>query len=342
MLAQSKIDRLASEASMLHKAWVLAVAIMGRSAQIRAEYLRIPDYKRCAINALKIQVSDLEQSIESIRPFVVIEKWHSRQLRQVIPWMAKKHDEWMGSGQTIWQLGRVMEVEKVLGRLVHRKRLECPPYGQVLLQGFQGAAIRHPEYHLARDLALINNLFLDAEAIADEHLRQRRPHGTETNQSLARGVILTCYNLLESFVSGIVADFVMNNPDAPEDTLKKLQKPKDRSLKSRFEEVPGLVTGTPQVMESFKDVLGALFGDYQKRRNAFVHCEPGPTTAKESLFHETDAKVVRDTVSLTIQAIRAAWRVVYHTEGPRWLQDRDKNGRFPSIGAGLVETTSPS
>ena len=336
-MRDDKITRLAAEALQLKKAWVVGIALIGKPANLPADDLTPPNYLLWQIKPLKRHLDDLQRDMDLVGKSFILENWHAAQRNKAVPWLAKKYDEWMKSKQSIWEIGRVHEVEKAIGKLGFRKYLECPAYAQVLLQGFSGAAFRHPEYHLVRDLALLNNFFLDAEAIADVNLKNRRLHSNETSQSLARSVILTCYNLLESFISGLVAAYTVENPNAPEELIKKLQKPKDRSLKARFEEVPALVSGVPGVMEPFKSVLTPLFGDYQKRRNAFVHCEPGPATGKETFFHETDAKTVRETISLTMRAIRSAWRVIHKTEGPRWLPDPDAKGRFPNVDVNLKE-----
>lgn len=339
-MSDDKITRLAAEALQLKKAWVMGIALMGKPVTLPPAHLVIPNYLHWQVKPLKRHIEDLQDDLDQFGKAFIFDGWSSAERKRAASWLAVKHDEWLKSKQPVWEIGRVHEVELAIGRFALRKHIECPPYAQVLLQGLFGAAIRHPEYHLARDLALMNNLFLDAEAIADDHQRNKRPHSSETSQPLARSVILACYNLLESFLSGLVAEFVIYNPHAPEETLKKLQKPKERSLKVRFEEVPALVTGVENVMAPFRNILNPLFGDYQKRRNAFVHCEPGPVTPKESFFHETEAKVVKETISLTTQAIRAAWKVVHKTEGPRWLPDPDANDRFPRIDVNLVETPS--
>jgi hypothetical protein len=341
-MSDDKITRLAAEATRLKKAWVMGVALAGKPPDLPPDHLEIPNYLHYQIKHLKRHIEDLQSDMDEVGKSFILEDWKPSRRNNVIPWLAEKHDAWIKSNQLIWELGRVYEVEQAIGRLKVRKHIECPVYAQVLIQGFNGTAIRHPEYHLARDLALLNNLFLDAEAMVEAHKRSQKRHCNEISQSLGRSTILTCYNLLESFVSGLVAAFIIENPNAPEETIRKLEKPKDRSLKARFEEVPALVSGVPNVMEPFRSVLTPLFGDYQKRRNAFVHCEPGPITPKEAFFHETNAKIVRETVSLTISAIRAAWKVVQKTEGPRWLPDPDPKGRFLNIAVNLTETPPPS
>ncbi len=341
-MSDDKITRLAADAVQWKKAWVMGIAIIGNPANEPPDILDVPNYLQWQTKPLKRHLDSLRQDFDEIGRLLILDDWNSSQRNKTVHWLATKYDEWAKSRQPIWEIGRVHGVEQAIGQLSFRKSVECPAYAQVLIQGFNGAAIRHPEYHLARDLALLNNLFLDAEAMVEAHKRSQRRHCNEISQSLGRSTILTCYNLLESFVSGLVAAFIIENPNAPEETIRKLEKPKDRSLKTRFEEVPALVSGVPNVMEPFRSVLTPLFGDYQKRRNAFVHCEPGPITPKEAFFHETNAKIVRETVSLTISAIRAAWKVVQKTEGPRWLPDPDPKGRFLNIAVNLTETPPPS
>lgn len=339
-MSDEKLTRLATEATRLNKAVIIGLALYGKPEIMRPSILEIPNYLLFQIKPLKRCVEDLRRLVNEIFSNFISLDWKPAGHSQAIRWLADKHDDWMRSNQPQWELGRVYEVERAIGRLVFRKHMECPAYAQVLIQGFSGAAIRHPEYHLARDLTLLNRLFLDAESIADEHLKHRRPHSTENSQSLARSVILTCYNLLEAFVSGLVAEFLIVNPNAPTETIKKIEKPRDRSLKARFEDVPAVITGLPSPMGQHKALLGALFGEYQKRRNAFVHCEPGPSAAKESFFHQTDRKTVSETVSLTTQAIRAAWEVVYNTDGPRWLPELGKGG-FLDKSVQLIENQNP-
>lgn len=348
-MSDAKITRLAAEALELKKAWVMGIALIGKPASLPPDHLDLPNFLHWQIKPLKRHIDDLKRDVDVIGKSLILNGWSPSQRNAAVPWLATRYNEWMRSKQSIWEIGRVHEVENAIGKLGFRKHIECPAYAQVLIQGSFGASIRHPEYHLARDLALLNNLFLDAEAIADEHLRNKRPHSNENSQSLARSVILTCYNLLESFVSGLAAAFVIENPQAEEATLKKLREPdrKRSSLKARFEDVPSIITKQENAMMPFKSVLDHLFGDFKWRRDAFVHCEPGPAptkfgTVKEIFFHETDAKIVKETTSLTIRAIRGAWKVIYKTDGPRWLPDPDTKGRFPSIEARLIESSSPS
>ena len=137
-------------------------------------------------------------------------------------WFARQFDAWQASGFGSFDLGRVGKFEKEVGPLAFRKHIDCPPYAQILLQGFYGAAIRHPEYHLATDLALLYNLFLDSQSMMEEAELKKQLHNSEHNQSLGRSVILTCFfNLLESFVSGLAVAFLMENPNAPADAVKK-------------------------------------------------------------------------------------------------------------------------
>ena len=213
----------------------------------------------------------------------------------------------MESKQSIFELGRVYEVEKAVGTLIHRKEIDCPPYAQVLLHGFYLSAIRHPEYHLARDLALLYNLFLDSEAINDEYLKNHVVHSSEHSQSLGRSVILTCFNLLESFLSGIASEYLIENPNAPTQIKSKLED-NNLTLRKRLVQFPDLITGKSKLVDDTKSPFQELLGECKRRRDSFVHCEPGPQPTKwgyikEENFHDVDKKAVRKTVRLTSEAI---------------------------------------
>jgi hypothetical protein len=224
-------------------------------------------------------------------------------------------------------------VEQAIGKICRRNDIDWPPYAQVLLQGDHGAAIRHPEYHLATDIALLYNLFLDAQAIIDEAQRQGRVHSSEYCQSLGRSVILACFNLLESFVSGIATAFLLENANAPQAVVNKLQ---DNwpSLQKRFFQFPFLVTsGRVNLVDDTRGSLHLLFGECKERRDSFVHCEPGSTPTKrgyvkEKHFHDVSLAIVRQTVDLTCEAICISWKAIHGREKPSWLPNRDPGGRF--------------
>ena len=333
-----KVETLVSKAIELKKAWVFGVVLIGKPANLPLGELNVPDYKNLSINALKSLLSDLESDIDTIGKRYILEDWSRCRREKAIKWMAQMHDEWTVARLPVWEIGRVYDIEQSIGRLGFRKIMECPLYAQVLVQGVQGAAIRHPEYHLARDLELLTNLFFDAELISDNLAKRQIPHSTEVNQSLARSTILTCFNLLEAFVSGVVAEFLMANPGAPDGTMQKLKKP-DRtrnSLAARFEDVPAIITGKEGVMDTLRPVLSPLFGECKNLRNAYVHCVPSATAtergaSKEARFHETEASAVRKTVRLTVDAIRASWKIVHGKESPLWLKQPDSSGLFPKL-----------
>jgi hypothetical protein len=337
--------QLAEEATQLKQAFLFLVALTGNNIDLRPDELEVRDYQR----QNKVELRELIKLLRS-DVFMISEKlfpaWRRLDRKHVISWFSSKYRAWLASGQQTWDLGRVSEVEAVTGPLPHRNAVDCPPYAQVVFQGFFGAAIRHPEYHLARDLALHMNLLLDAEEIEDFLRKRNLPRSSEVSQSLSRSVILTCYNLLESFTSGLVAASHYEKPSMPESVRKQLVEPerKRQSLKCRFADVPCLITGRADAMAPYqKLVLDPLFSEHKWRRDAFVHCEPGPSTSrygivKEDLFHEADIGVVRETVSLTVLAIQAAWKEVYGRPSPSWLPPQDCNGRFPRIDVRIVQS----
>ena len=339
---------LANEAIQLKAAFLLGVALTGNDMGLAQRDLLVPDFRAFSKSDLRRIIRDLRHETSKVGRRI-FRDWNRIPFKTAVHWMVEKRRLWIASGQPIWELGRVSEVEAVMGPLAFREAMECPPYAQVVLQGFVGAAIRHPEYHLARDLALHVNLLLDAENIDQDLSRRGLPRSSEVSQSLARSVILACYNLLESFTSGLVAASRVEQPNLPAEIRHKLEEPdkKRQSLKCRFEDVPALITGRPDAMSEYRaTVLEPLFSQHKWRRDAFVHCEPGPSpsrygTVKEELFHDTDLSVVRETVQLTIQAICASWKQVYGSPGPRWLPMPDERGRFPKIAVRLVDPILP-
>ena len=334
-MSTDKDTRLAEQAFQLKKAWLLAAAFIGAGKQMTEKDFTIPNYLAWENKLLKSHIADLEDDFEDIAKHVLL-NWKRTNLSTTTAWFAERFEAWRKAGFAVFDLGRVREFEETVGRLGFRKIMDCPPYAQILLQGFNGAAIRHPEYHLASDLALLYNLFLDFEAILDEARRQRKPRHLEHGQSLARSVILTCFNLLESFVSGLAAAFLLENPNAPEDVAKKLQD-NNLSLRKRFLLFPSLITGRPGLLNDSQPPLQELFGDCKQRRDSFVHCEPGPTPTKrggyikEEHFHDVNLAIVQKTVELTYEAICLAWNAVHGKDKPSWLRTRDTNGRFPRV-----------
>jgi len=338
-----KKGRLAREAIKLHSAWILGVALLGKAANVANEDLTVPKYHGWENKTLKRQIGNLQDSMDTLCKFLLL-NWKRSQLQSVSTWLAERYSDWCKASKPVFDLGRVHEIESAVGALGHRRWMDCPPYAQVLLQGFHGAAIRHPEYHLATDLALLYNLFRDSEEIIDEAQRAKKLHTSEHSQSLARSVILTCFNLLESFVTGLATAFRLENPTAPATTLDKLTD-KGSSLRKRFLQYPEIITGKTGLLDENKPPLKALFGECKQRRDSFVHCEPGATPTKwgyvkEQEFHSVDAATVQTTVDLTCEAICLVWRVVHGKDRPSWLPEPGNDGRFPHVRVRLqaVET----
>lgn len=338
-MTTDKHDRLVAQALDLKKAWLLAVAIRGVGDQLTDASVTIPAYRTWENKALKRHIRELEEDFCDIAKHVLL-NWNPSNLAPVTKWFAGRFNAWRNTGFAVFDMGRVQEFEQAVGPLGHRKIMDCPPYAQIVLQGYAiGAGIRHPEYHLGMDLALLYNLFLDAETIIDNAERQQKPCPSEHSQSLGRSVILTCFNLLESFVSGLATAFLMENPNAAESVTKRLQD-KNLSLRKRFVLFPSLIVGQPDLLTDTKPPLNLLFGELKERRDSFVHCEPGPAPTKwgyvkEVHFHDVNRAKVQQTVDLTCEAVCLAWKAVHGREQPSWLPKRDSQGRFLRVNVRL-------
>jgi hypothetical protein len=199
----------------------------------------------------------------------------------------------------------------------------------MLFQGWHGLALRHPEYMLARDVAFLLSLFRESEEFLVS-INWRKPpkwprYGSENSQALARAVIQTCFNLLESFVSGLARAHVMTMTAMTQDAKTKLLDNKS-PLKKRLLSVPKMITGSECGLREDRPPISIVFGPIKRRRDAFVHCEPGPEPSlrgyvKEAAFHDVAAEVVEEAVEATCLIIKTVWRSVYNVEGPRWLPD---------------------
>lgn len=330
---------LAAEAVKLKTAWACAVVLAGYGKQITAADSNVPNYTLWTTKALKRHLDDLQSDFERVLKHLVLD-YSITKLRGSANWFASQFTAWKQAGLGVFEIGRVHEVEAVLGRLRCRTFMDCPPYAQVLLQGLHDPAIRHPEYHLGSDLALLFNLLLDAESHSDEAKRRREPHCSEHSQSLARAVILTCFNLLEAFVSGLATAWIIEDSSGKPELIGKFQD-KKLSLRRRLVEFPTLITGKVGVIDGTKPPFDPLFRECKQRRDSFVHCEPGPQPTawgyvKENQFHAADLASAQQTVDLTFEAISQVWRVVHGRERPSWLPKRSPDGRFERVVVRLV------
>jgi hypothetical protein len=267
-------------------------------------------------------------------------QWSAENRLATSSWLAEQFDRCTAAVPAPTCIGRVEEIERVIGRLGLHRHMDCPPYAQVMFQGFEeGAGIRHPEYHLASDIALLYSLFLDSEQLSTDH--------SEHSQSLGRSVILTCFNLLEAFITGLAAAFVYENPNAPRDTIQQLKgfgadgRYLNFRLDEKYERFPTLITGKSGWKIDQPPFLD-LFGRVKDQRNAMTHpsmpFHPGDKkrTENESRFHDITLDGVREVVNLTSEGICRVWQFVHGNPKPSWLGLRQENDRFPHVKVKLA------
>jgi hypothetical protein len=338
-LNSDKHERLVLEAFGLKRAWLVATVLAGLGVHLIDEQKLIPNYIAWENKSLKRHIKDLEDDFESLAK-KLLPNWKRSQLHATVQWFAQRHEAWVEAGLGVFELGRVHEIEKAVGKLYFQQFTDCPPYAQVLLQGMELPAMRHPEYHLGSDLALLFNLLLDSESMLATHDVKHGPPCSEHSQSLARSVILTCFNLLESFVSGLAMAYQMENPDASESTKKKLQD-KSLPLRKRLIEYPALIAGRDGLIDGSQPPFKPLMDECKRRRDSFVHCEPGPKPTswgyvKEQEFHDANLKNASQTVDFTLATISHIWKAIHGQEKPTWLPSRDSSGRFERVTVTLA------
>jgi hypothetical protein len=335
VLQQTARQKLAEQATVLKKAWLLCVASMGNDfiqKNISPAHLSIPNYRLNKPGDLRSEIKDLEYDLKRILNDLVEAPRES--LSRVAQWLAARFDTWQASKPGMFTISTVLDFESNVGRLRARKFMEVPAYGEVFLQPI-GTTIRHPEYFLVRDLGLLWELYLDAERIMQFSERHRRQdwggRAGENLQSLARSIVIACFNLLEAFASGLARQYLMTHPQVDTGVQKKLEgtyKP----LGSRLIALSSLISGKTSSLDINKPPLAVMFGPIKSHRDAFVHCEPGPQSSergyrKEAVFHDVGRGVVEDALRSTFEIIKTIWADVYGHDKPRWLPEWS-GGRF--------------
>jgi hypothetical protein len=336
-------SELAADALMLKRAWIISSIFAGQGQALLAnpQLLDIPSYAGWALRQLRTEVDLLtEDFTESIKPLLL--EWSKTTLRQKAEWFAEHWQGWWAGSKRGggYLLGRLWEVQQFLGRLALPEGFDVPLYADVLLQGLTSPALRHPEYHLCTDIALLFNLLLDAEALNDADLSARKRHSTEHSQSLARSTILTCFNLLEAYCNGLTEEWIMTTPSATGEEIRKLRK-NQGGVGDRINQIVARQTGGSGAIDFNKPPFERLFGECKQRRDSFVHCEPGDRATtrgnyvKEVRFHEATLGAAEATVTLTFALIETTWKMVHGRTGPSWLPKRDSTGRYGGVAVQL-------
>lgn len=195
-----------------------------------------------------------------------------------------------------------------------------------------------------RDLGLLVDLYFDAMTLAGS-VTPSRPTpwaaaAGENTQALARATVQACFNLLESFVSGLGRAHVMMHPELEQSTVNELLSTQG-PLSLRVRKIPATIVGADCPLQPGTYPFVPLFDGVKQRRDAFVHCQPGPMQSKhgyvkEAAFHDTSHELVLSAVRSTHDAIRALWEFVHGRPGPRWLPDLEESGRFGKPNLRLV------
>jgi len=330
-------QRLAARALLLKKAWIFVGAMVGEY-NLGADGV-IPDYERWSRLRLQQQVEDLESDLMGTLEHLLKDDVGKVTLRPAVEWLAQKHDEWKPKRHiAIFTIGTMKEFAEHVAPLHEvMESLDAPPYSEMLLQPGSAVAFRHPEYMLARDLEFLYELYLDTDALLNTVRNwYQAPDwaraGAENIQTLGRTVILSCFNLVESFVSGLARAHVMETPGLDDVAAKKLVDTHE-PLRKRVIAIPKTIIGGEVPLDINKQPFSVLFGVIKAHRDAYVHCEPGPMHSergqhKETLFHDVSRTLVEQSVRSTIEVLRLIWKVVHNRSGPRWLHDLDQEGHF--------------
>lgn len=253
-------QRLSRHALQLKKAWILAVSMTGYVP--RGSEAEIPDYSSWSKRTLEAHVADLESDLrEALRHTLTSP---GRRLRHhSLSWLEAQFDRWREAGFGLFRLATAQEFEANVGQLRAKSHLDIPPYAELLIQPGIDVAFLHPEYMLVRDLECLHDLYRDAEHLLTTVNWSSPPEwagpASENAQTLARTTILTCFNLLESFVSGLARTHVMLNPRMDKTATSKLLSTQD-ALRRRIVSVPRQILGKEPSLDLNKPPLSVMFG----------------------------------------------------------------------------------
>jgi len=323
MKTSKGIQQLSEQAFKLKKTWLLATLMVGHIPQ--GNEAIIPNYTQWGILELKAHLAVLESDIVGTFKTILVSPRKGIRF-DAVNWFSTQFDRWQQAGPGLLVLSTALEFENTVGRLFARSHMDIPPYAELLIQPGIELAFRHPEYMLVRDIECVYGLYRDTENLLSTVNWSSPPvwgaAASENAQALGRTTILSCFNLLESFISGLGRAYVMNHPEANEAMKKKLLSTKD-SFAKRIILVPRqILDHEPSINPNCPPLSDLL--DLKKFRDSFVHCEPGDQISehgyvKEKLFHNISPELVEKVVLTTEIVIRTIWKDIYRVDGPRWL-----------------------
>lgn len=319
-------QRLTVRAVFLRKAGIMVAELAGLNPHGRM--VVVEDYGNWDKDRLKSEVRALEAKLVADAGTLLAEPKRVLSV-PALGWFYVQFVRWEQTRFRFLHLGTVQAFEKGVGILFARRSMDIPPYAELLLQPRMGVAFRHPECMLAYDVRHLRHLYGQALTASVPGLRAFRygddALGSAEAQGLARTTILTCFNLLESFVSGLARAHVMTHPDLAEDAQTKLLSTRG-ALSKRVVAVPRFLLGREPRFNAQHPLFKHVFDDLKPFRDAFVHCEPGADVSahgyvKEQYFHAVPPELVDDVVQSVHDAIHVIWQDLHGADGPHWVNE---------------------
>ncbi len=214
--------KLQSRATELKKACIFLCALIGQADEV---FETVPNYSGLKTRELRNEVNILKADYLKLFKRAFRLRTNAERLAR-LKVLAELFDSFDQSGRGRFFAGTAFELEESVGAIRSDNNLDIPPYAEVIVQGFQGVAFRHPEYMLSRDLELSYNLFTQANSLINSTGPKVRIEGWIRSAvvnaiSLGRLTIICCFNLLEATVNGISRAYIMLHPEAD---VKKLVK----------------------------------------------------------------------------------------------------------------------
>jgi hypothetical protein len=321
--------RVLNEAIIYKRAWAVAAMWVGNVIQ-RKDELSIPRYDALPRKVLEQEARELRKKFNNALDLILGKPRTNAVEGRALKWFSGQYDIVVNAEGPV-TLCTLHEFVSSVAPTVMQRKVDAPPYTELLMQGSRGLAYRHPEYMLARDVEFNHSIFWQTEELVANHaLVPNLPNWVATAgenvQSLARAAILSCFSLLESTVSGLGRAYEMTHPALTAQERKVLINNHGPLLERLFD-IPMVIVGKPLPLRKESLPLSRLFGEIKQRRDAFMHCEPGDQRAragfvKQDRFHDVTADGVDDAVQLTVEVVQVLWQHVHGVDkGPAWLRN---------------------
>jgi hypothetical protein len=149
------------------RAWVVAAMWVGNVIRRNGE-LRIPQYEMFPRKLLEQEVRELREKFNNALDLILGKPRTNAIEARALKWFSEQYDTVVNAQGPV-TLCTLYEFVSSVSPTVMERKVDSPPYTELLMQGSRGLAYRHPEYMLARDVEFNYNIFWQTEELVAAH-----------------------------------------------------------------------------------------------------------------------------------------------------------------------------